>query len=151
MTQQPGTPPAPPAGSKIYIAGNIGAGARFQQGEYLTMIGDTLMGQPGGDVLAEQFTALATKLAEHPDLDPDTRDVSIEKTTAVATGLAQAATEPGKLRRALLEAKAWFGSTASWAWGELTGILKSEAAQKTIGTITEAATKAAIAALIGGA
>jgi len=47
-------------------------------------------------------------------------------------------------RRALLDAKSWFGNTASWVGNALGDILKSEAAQKTISTVTEAATKAAI-------
>jgi hypothetical protein len=44
----------------------------------------------------------------------------------------------------LFDAKAFFGSTLSWIGGALGDILKSEAAQKTIGTVTEAATRAAI-------
>ena len=45
---------------------------------------------------------------------------------------------------ALLDARSWFGSTASWVGTALAEILKSEAAQKTLGSVTEAATKAAI-------
>jgi hypothetical protein len=52
------------------------------------------------------------------------------------------------LRQALLDAKVWFGSTASWIGHALGEILKSEAAQKTIGTVTEAATKAAITSFV---
>ena len=47
-------------------------------------------------------------------------------------------------RRALLDAKSWFGSAASWVGNALGDILKSEAAQKTIGTVTEASTRATI-------
>jgi hypothetical protein len=53
-----------------------------------------------------------------------------------------------RLRRALLDAKLWFGSAASWVGKALGDILKSEAAQKTIGTVTEATTKAAIASFL---
>jgi hypothetical protein len=52
------------------------------------------------------------------------------------------------LRSALLDAKSWFGSTASWLDNALGDILKSEAAQKTLGTVTEAATKTAVASFV---
>jgi hypothetical protein len=54
----------------------------------------------------------------------------------------------GILRRALLDAKVWFGGVASWVGNALGDILKSEAAQKTIGTVTEATTKAAIESFV---
>ena len=56
---------------------------------------------------------------------------------------------PGVLRRALLDAKSWFSGAASWVGHAVGDILKSEAAQKTLGTVTEAATKAAIASFMG--
>jgi len=40
--------------------------------------------------------------------------------------------------------KAFFGGTLSWIGEALGDILKSEAAQETIGTVTEATTKAAL-------
>jgi len=40
-------------------------------------------------------------------------------------------------------------SRAGWAWDELRKVLESEAAQKAIGNITEASTRAAIQGLIG--
>jgi len=66
----------------------------------------------------------------------------------VAEGLAEAQKSPDKLRIALRDAKSWFANTASWVGRALGDILKSEAAQKTIGTVTEAATKAAIASFV---
>ena len=42
------------------------------------------------------------------------------------------------LRRALIDAKSWFGGAASWVGNALGDILKSEAARKTLGTVTEA-------------
>jgi hypothetical protein len=129
--------------------GDVGAGARVQQGEHLTMIGDTLAGLPEGDTLTQRFEALLAQLSERQDLDPDTKELAIEKTKAVADGLAQAQAAPGGLRKALLDAKQFLGGAAGWAWEELGGILKSEAAQKTIATISEATTRTAIAQLTG--
>ena len=71
-----------------------------------------------------------------------------DKTKAIAEGLAKVEESPGMLWRALLDAKSRFGSTASWVDNALGDILKSEAAQKTLGTVTEAATKAAIASFV---
>jgi hypothetical protein len=51
--------------------------------------------------------------------------------------------EPG------VHAKSWFSGAASWVGDALGDILKSEAAQKTLGTVTEAATKSAIASFMG--
>jgi hypothetical protein len=138
-----------PFAQKSYTMGNVGAGANVQQGEHLTMTVTALGGLPSGDALQQQFAVLLRRLQEQPGLDSDDRELSVAKAAAVADGLVQADKEPGKLRQALRDAKAWFGSTAGWAWEELSGILKGEAAQKTIGTIAEATTKAAIQALIG--
>jgi len=55
---------------------------------------------------------------------------------------------PNKLRRALLDANAFFGTTLSGIGRALGDILKTEAAQKTISTVTEATTKAAIDSLL---
>jgi hypothetical protein len=137
-------------GGKSFYMGNVGAHARVQQGEHLTMIQQTFAKTSEGDDLTQQFKALIAKIAEHPELDEDTRDLAMEKTQKVAEGLANAKESPSTLRRALLDAKGWFGSTASWAWDEMSKILKSEAAQKAITTITEVSTKAAIKSLTGG-
>jgi hypothetical protein len=72
----------------------------------------------------------------------NTRALAEAKTQAVAEGLAEAEESPGKLRRALLDANSWFSITASWVGVALGDILKSEAAQKTIGAVTEASTRA---------
>ncbi len=143
--------PSPPGAgtSKSYRIGDIGAQARVQVGEHQTMIGDTLAALPDGETLARQFDALVARLEAQPDLDEDTRTLAVEKTEAVAAGLAHAADEPGALRRALVDAKQFLGGVAGWAWNELTDILKSEAAQKTLATVTEASTRAAIKQLTG--
>lgn len=140
-----------PTGRESYQMGDVGANARVQQGKYLTMIEQTFTDTPGGDDMAKQFKALLNKIAEHSDLDEDTRDLAMEKTQKVAEALVNAKESPSGLRRALLDAKGWLSSAASWAWDEVSKILKSEAAQKTIATITEASVRGAIKSLIGGA
>jgi hypothetical protein len=139
----------PPSGGRSYQIGNVGAGARVQQGEHQTMIGDTLAALPDGDVLAQRFDSLIGRLREAPDIDEDARELAVEKTEAVAQGLATAQEEPGKLRRALLDAKQFLSGAVGWAWEELSGILESEAAQKTIATVAEAGIRASIKQLTG--
>lgn len=141
---------SPSDGGKSYHIGDVGAHARVQQGQCLTMIQQTFANTPEGDVLIRQFKVLIDKITESPDLDDDSRDLALEKTQKIAEGLVEAEESPGRLRRALLDAKGWFGSTASWAKDELSKILQSEAAQKTLATITEASTKAAIKSFTGG-
>ena len=132
-----------PAAGRSYQMGDIGAGARVAQGEHISWV-EGVAGLPGGESLAQQFTALLERIAQDASLDEDTRALAQDKTKAVAEGLAKVEQSPGILRRALLDAKSWFGNTASWVGNTLGNILKSEAAQKTIGTVTEATTKAAI-------
>jgi hypothetical protein len=132
-----------PAAERSYHIGDVGTGARVAQGENIAWV-EGVAGLPGGESLVKQFDALLKRIAEDASLDEDTRALAQDKTKAVAEGLAKAQESPGMLRRALLDAKSWFGSTASWVGNALGDILKSEAAQKTIGTVTEATTKAAI-------
>jgi hypothetical protein len=106
-------------------------------------------GYPQGEALKRQFTDLLARIDNAPDLDEDDRALAKEKTEAVADGLANAQREPGRLRRALRDAKGFLTSSAHWVWDGLNQILTSEAAQKTIGTITEAGTKAAIQSFLG--
>jgi hypothetical protein len=134
--------PKPPAG-RSYQMGNVGAGARVAQGENISWV-EGVVGLPGGESLAQQFNALLERIAQDASLDEDARELVQNKTKAVAEGLAKVEESPGILLRALLDAKSWFGSAASWVGGALGDILKSEAAQKTIGSVTEATTKAAI-------
>ena len=128
---------------RSYHIGNVGAAARVAQGENISWV-EGVASLPDGASLARQFEALLERIAKDASLDEDTRAIAQDKTKAVAEGLAKAKESPGMLRRALIDAKSWFGSTASWVGNALGDILKSEAAQKTIGTVTEAATKATI-------
>ena len=131
------------AAGHSYQMGDVGAGARVAQGEQISWL-EGIAGLPGGESLAQQFAALFERIVYDGSLDEGTRALALEKTKAVAEGLAKVEESPGILRSALLDAKSWFGSTASWVGTSLGDILKSEAAQKTIGTVTEATTKGAI-------
>ncbi len=134
--------PKPTAG-RTYSIGDVAAGARVAQGENISWV-EGVASLPGGESLTQQFNALLERIVKDPSLDEDTRMLAQDKTKAVAEGLAKAPESPGMLRRALLDAKSWFGSAASWVGSALGDILKSEAAQKTLGTVTEATAKAAI-------
>lgn len=132
-----------PAPERSYRIGDVGAGARVAQGENISWA-EGVNSLPDGQSLVTQFNVLLMRIAEDPALGADTRALAEEKTMAVADGLARINELPGKLRRALLDGKSWFGGAATWVGGALGDILKSEAAQKTIGAVTEATTKAAI-------
>ncbi len=135
--------------SKSYRMGDVGPGARVQQGEHLTMIENALAPLPDAEILTKRFEALVGRLSQEFGQDDDSRELAVTKTRVVAELLGQAANEPGKLRRALIDAKHYFLSTAGWAWEELASIIKSDAAQKTIGTIAEATARAAIMHVAG--
>jgi hypothetical protein len=135
--------PKPVAAERSYQMGNVGAGARVAQGENISWV-EGVAGLPGGESLSRQFDALLKRIAEDASLDEDTRALAQEKTKAVAEGIAKVQESPTALRRALLDAKSWFGTGASWVGSALGEILKSEAAQTTLRSVTEAATKAAI-------
>jgi hypothetical protein len=132
-----------PAAGRSYQMGNVGAGARVGQGENISWI-EGVASLPGGESLAQQFKALLEQIAKDTALDEDTRELAQEKTKAVAEGLAKAQESPGALRRALLDAKSWFGSTATWVGKALGDILRSEPAQKALGAVAEGVTKAAV-------
>lgn len=136
-----------PAAERSYQMGNVGAGARVAQGENISWF-EGVASLPSGESLIRQFNSLLKRIAEDASLDEDTRALALDKTKAVAEGIAKVQELPTTLRRALLDAKSWFGATASWVGGALGEIVKSEAAQKTLGTVTEAATKAAIAPFV---
>ena len=137
-----------PMAKLSYRTGNVGAGARVAQGENISWT-EGVAGLPDGPALARQFADLLERIGKDAALDEDTRELAKAKTQAVADGLVRAQESPGTLRRALLDAKSWFGCTASWVGNALGDILKSDAAQKTIGTLTEESIKAAIASFTG--
>jgi len=136
-----------PAARGSYHMGNVGAGARVAQGEDISWV-EGVATLPEGESLTRQFDALLRRIAADGSLDEDTRALAQDKTKAVAEGIAKVQESPGMLRRALVDAKSWFGTSASWVGSALGEILKSEAAQKTLRTVTETATKAAIASFV---
>jgi hypothetical protein len=141
-------PNEPRPEGRSYQIGDVGAGARIAQGENISWV-EGIPSLPDGEALKRQFDALLARIAKDSSLDEDSRELAKAKTEAVAKGLVAAKASPDVLRRALLDAKSWFSSAASWVGRALGDILKSEAAQKTLGTVTEAATKAAIASFLG--
>jgi hypothetical protein len=136
-------PDEPKPATRSYQMGNVGPGARVAQGENISWI-EGVASLPGGESLAQQFKSLLERIAQDGSLDEDTRALAQEKTRAVAEGLAKAQESPGQLRRALLDAKSWFGSTATWVGKGLVDILRSEPAQKALSAVTEGITKAAV-------
>jgi hypothetical protein len=136
-----------PGAERSYQIGNVGPGARVAQGENISWV-EGIAGLPGGKSLTWQFDALLKRIGEDASLDDDTRALAQDKIKAVAEGIANVHESPSILRRALLDAKSWFGTTASWVGSALADIVKSEAAQKTLETVTEATTKAVIASCV---
>jgi hypothetical protein len=134
-------------GGPSYHIGNIGDGARVAQGNNNSWI-EGMSRLPDGDSLRNQFEALLARVHNDTSLDEDAREIARAKLNAIAEGFAEARESPGRLRLALLDAKSWFGTTAKWVGGALADILKSEAAQKTIGTITEVSTRAVIESVL---
>jgi hypothetical protein len=135
-------------GSKSYHIGDVGAGARVAQGENISWQ-EGISALPDGKLLQEQFATLLVRIAEADGLDDDTRDLAREKIDMVATALEQVGSQPARLRRALADAKVFLTASAEWVWDGLRSVLTSDAAQKTIGTITEATATAAIKSLLG--
>lgn len=135
-------------GGKRYEIGDVGAGARVVQGDDNLWI-EAVQASPGGGELQRLLEELLTRIVREPGLDEDNRQLAIEKTRAVAVALGQAKQSPDQLRIALRDARVFLSTTASWAWEGLRGVLTSDAAQKTIASIAEAGTQAAIQSLVG--
>ena len=129
--------------------GNVGANARVVQGNAISISWvEKNAHQVTNASLTEQFATLFERIARDGALDEDTKELAREKAKAVADGVEYAGSYPSRLRRALADAKLLVSSKAEWVTKNLGEILRGEAAQKTIGTITEAATKATIEATI---
>lgn len=126
----------------------VGAGARVALGEHITWT-EGVATDPAARDLERRFQALLDKIDTATDLDEDQRALAREKTIAVAVGLAEAPEDPSRLRRALVDMRTFAASTAAWLRDALADVLESDAAQKTIGTVTEAGTQAAVKAFLG--
>ena len=133
----------PAATGRNYQIGDIGSGARVAVGENISWI-EGVEKLPGGESLAQQFKTLLGQIAGDKSFDEDTRALAQDKVKAVAEGFANAQASPGSLRRALLDAKSWFGNTATWVGKALSDILRSEPGQKALGAVAEGVTKAAV-------
>ncbi len=134
---------------KSYNIGNVGQDARVQQGEHLTWI-DAAGLIPNSNTLLQQFKNLFEQISTDNSLDDVTRSISLKKTEAVVKGLSHAQASPTDLHNALVDAKSWFSDKSSGIWNQLNNILRSDTAQKTIGTITENSIMGAITGIIGG-
>jgi len=102
-----------PTAERSYTMGDVGAGARIAQGENISWV-EGVAALPNGESLTQQFAVLLERIAKDPSLDEDTRALAQDKTKAIAEGLAKTQESPGALRRALIDAKSWFGNTLTW-------------------------------------
>jgi len=141
-------PEEPGPDSRSDRIGDVGAGARVAQGETITGV-EGVSTLPDGAAPRRQFQALLARIEIDPSLDEDTRELARAKSAAVATRLTVTRTSPSVLRRALLDAKSWFGGAAASVGDALGDILRGKATQTTPGTVTEATTTAAVASFMG--
>lgn len=128
---------------KSYHIGSVGAGAQVAQGENITQ---TLV-QAGvsADELAAAFAPVLEAIAADAELDDDEKEVAADAVNDLAAATRRAAEDPTGLKKALTRAKKLVGG----AWGTLVAAMSSDAVQKTLATITEAATAASIKAALG--
>jgi hypothetical protein len=136
------------SGSKTYMMGDVGQGARVAQGENISWV-EGMTTLPEGEIIAQMFKELLSQIVEDKSLDEDTREISTVKVQAIAEGFVKAQEDPTSLRRALKEAKAWFGTSATWVGERIGNILKSEAVQKTVSTLAETGIKMAVLGYLG--
>ena len=101
-----------PAAQSSYHIGNVSGGARVAQGENISWV-EGVTSLPDRESLIRQFDALLKRITADGSLDEDTRALAQDKTKAIAEGIAGVQESPGMLRRALLDAKSWFGTSAS--------------------------------------
>jgi hypothetical protein len=135
------------APGESYVIGDVGNNARVMQGKNQNWI-EVVNTLPGGDSLKRQFEELLEEISNDKTQSEIDRSLSKSKTEEIAKGLGNVQSSPRQLETALTDGRNWFSTKATWAWNKITNILKSETAQKTIGTITESATKGAIKSLI---
>ena len=136
-----------PEAKESYTIGDIGANTRVQQGKNQTWI-EAANTIDESNTLKQQFEKILEEISQDNSLDEVEKCISKEKTEAISKGLENAQNSPKDLQYALIDSKSWFSSKASGVWNKLNDILKSDAAQKTIGTIAESGVKGAIQALI---
>ena len=128
--------------------GSVGAGARVIQGDG-NLWNESLGHRPGGAQVAREISGILQRIRDDSALDPDDRELAIEKTEAVAAALSAADDSPGQLRKALRDAKSFLSSRASWVWDRVCQVLTTEAGLQILGSITDVAAKAAIHGILG--
>lgn len=133
---------------KHYSIGDVGPGARVVQGDHNTWI-ESLSSRPGGASVANGLRDLLDRVEADTDLEPDDRELALDKTQSVADALPAVADQPEGLRKALRDAKQFFESKAQWAWDSLRRILASESGRQLLDTVTDVAARVAIMALLG--
>jgi hypothetical protein len=133
---------------KRYSIGTVGAGARVIQGDGNAW-SESLSLQPGGAQVAREIAEIVERVRADHALEPDDRDLAIEKTQAVAAALTDAGDSPGHLRKALRDAQSFLNAKAEWAWNRLREVLGSEAGLQILGSITDVAARAAIQGILG--
>lgn len=126
-----------------YHIGDVGAGAQVAQGSNITQT----MQQAGVslDQLRSSFDQVFAAIAADESLDADEKQIAVETTEEVLEATRRAGEDPSALNRALKRASKLLGG----AWANLVTAMKSDAVQKTIGTITEAGVQGAIKSLLG--
>jgi len=135
-------------GGDNYSIKDIGPNARIQQGKQQnwTEILNTI---PNSNTLEKQFKQIISEISKDKMLNRAEKSISLMKTESIAKALANAQRSPEDLHYALIDGNNWFSNKANWVWKKLIAILESEAAQKTIGTITESGIRGAIKTFIG--
>jgi hypothetical protein len=133
---------------RSYSMGDVGAGARVVQGDHNSW-NEGLRLQPGGTQVALELAELLHQIQASEAIEPDDRELAVEKVAAVADALPKAAETPDVLRKALRDARQFLSSNVRWAWQRIQALLTSEAGRQVLGTITDAAARAAIQGLLG--
>lgn len=134
-------------GGRSYYINTVGAGARVAQGDNISWV-EGISALPDGAILASQFRQIIDLIGTDPDLDDDEKELARGKVNAIADALSVVDNNPGSLRLALKDGMPFFSSAASRIGKAIGSLLSSDAAQKTLSTITDAATRAAISNFI---
>ena len=79
---------------RSYQMGDVGAGARVAQGENISWV-EGVASLPGGESLAQQFTALLERIAQDASLDEDARELVVSTESSPPEGLLVAVGDSG--------------------------------------------------------
>lgn len=134
-------------GGRSYYINTVGAGARVAQGDNISWL-EAVSTLPDGPTLAGQFTQIIDSIGTDPDLDDDSKELARVKVNAIAQALSVVDNNPGSLRLALKDGMPFFSSAASRIGKAIGSLLSGDAAQRTLSTVTDTATRAAISYFI---